>query len=458
MQFITFLLVSIIATSFVFADFNVCLSSYYMWVFNCLLKKEDIRIMEFSVLRLLWILAFAGSSQRKNAAMMDSDDDNSSVSSTSTMRSDHISVSVNEDMQVDKDSLLDQAVDALYEKRGSTREKALSAIIDAFNSNMQHLFVEKKFATLLHQCLNCIKKGSSKEICLASHVIGLLALTVGCGDNAHEILEESLPVISQAFKSGSEVSKTSALLECLAIITFVGGSDPDQTEKSMQIMWQVVHPKQSSNVMAVKLSAAAITTMVSAWSFLLTTVDGWNLNFKDWQESITYLSSLLDKDDRSMRIAAGEALALIFEIGSLEKFSAGANTSSNASTEEGNKPREYVHIQGLKSKIINQARNLSAEAGGKSSAKKDLSNQRNTFRDILDYLEENELLQDVLGFNPKKKNPSDSEHRLSGGEKRMFRSPNSVQSKARTQLLNKQRMLSEGKNIGRFAANMGDDA
>ncbi|KAM1022088.1 hypothetical protein EV2_044210 [Malus domestica] len=60
--------------------------------------------------------------------------------------------------------------------------------------------------------------------------------------------------------------------------------EPEQTGKSMQIMWQVVHPKQSSNVMAVKLSAAAITTVVSAWSFLLTTVDGWNLNFKDWQE------------------------------------------------------------------------------------------------------------------------------------------------------------------------------
>ncbi|CAL2233953.1 unnamed protein product [Prunus armeniaca] len=403
------------------------------------------------------------SSQRKNAAMLDSDDDNSSESSTSTVRSDRMSVAGNEEMQVDKDSLLDQAVDALFEKRGSTREKALSSIIEAFNSNLQHQFVEKKFATLLHQCLNCIKKGSSKEICLASHVIGLLALTVGCGDNSNEILEDSLPVISQAFKSGSEATKTSALLECLAIITFVGGSDPEQTEKSMQVMWQVVHPKLSSNVVAVKPSAPVITTMVSAWSFLLTTMDGWNLNPKDWQESISYLSSLLDKDDRSIRIAAGEALALIFELGILEKFSAGAKISSDSSTEEGNKPREYVHIQGLKAKIINQARNLSAEAGGKSSAKKDLSNQRNTFRDILEYFEdgyspeisikigseslqtstwaqmiqlnflkhflgggfikhmqENELLQDVFGFTPKKKYLSDSEHRLSSSEKVWF--------------------------------------
>ncbi|PRQ27829.1 hypothetical protein RchiOBHm_Chr6g0309471 [Rosa chinensis] len=438
--------------------------------------------------------------QRKNAAvMLDSDDDNSSVSSTSTMRSDLVFAPGNDEVQVDKDSLLDQALDALYEKRGSTREKALASIVEAFNSSLQHEFVEKKFATLLHQCLNCIKKGSSKEICLASHVIGLLALTVGCGDNANEMLEESLPVISQAFKSGSESTKTIALLECLAIITFVGGNDPEQTEKSMQVMWQVVHPKLKSNVVAVKPSAAVITTMVFAWSFLLTTVDGWKFNPKDWQESISYLSSLLDKDDRSVRIAAGEALALIFEIGSLEKFSVGTKSSDDGSTEEGNKPREYVHIQGLKAKIINQARDLSAEAGGKSAAKKDLTNQRNMFRDILEYFEddyspeisikigsdslqtstwsqliqlnflkhflgggfikhmqENELLQDVLGFTPKKK-CVDFENRLSGSEKRMFRSPNSALNKARTQQLNKQRMLSAGKNIGRFAANVGDD-
>lgn len=58
-----------------------------------------------------------GSSQRKHAAMLDSDDDNSSVSSSSTARSDHMSVSANEEVQLDKDTLLDQALDALYEKR-----------------------------------------------------------------------------------------------------------------------------------------------------------------------------------------------------------------------------------------------------------------------------------------------------------------------------------------------------
>lgn len=425
-------------------------------------------------------------SQRKNVAMLDSDDTDS-VSSSSTVRSDLMSISGTDEVEVEKDTLLDQALEALYEKRGSTREKALAAIIEAFNSNLQNEFVEKKFVTLLHQCLNSFKRGSSNEIALASHAIGLLALTVGCGDNAHEILEESIPPISQALKNPSDSRKTASLLECLAVITFVGQNDLEEVERSMQIMWQLVHPKLGSNVVAVKPSTTVITAVASAWTFLLTTADGWRPNPKDWQESILYFSSLLDKDDRSVRIAAGEALALIFQkIGSLEASSDGSK--------EG-----LTHIKGLRAKVLNQVRDLAVEAGGKGSAKKDLNNQRNLFRDVVDYLEDdyspetsvkiggdslttstwteliqlnflkqflaggfvkhmqdNEFLHDVFGFIPKKKQFPGID-RLSGSEKRMYKSPNSVLNKARTQKLNKQRIQSQDRNTGHFAVGMGDE-
>ncbi|KAJ9566995.1 hypothetical protein OSB04_002961 [Centaurea solstitialis] len=81
--------------------------------------------------------------QRKNVAMLDSDDTDS-VSSSSTIRSDQILGTSVEEVQIDKESVLDQCLDALYEKRGSTRETALVAIIEAFNSSLPHEFVEKK--------------------------------------------------------------------------------------------------------------------------------------------------------------------------------------------------------------------------------------------------------------------------------------------------------------------------
>ncbi|MCI05316.1 interferon-related developmental regulator 1-like, partial [Trifolium medium] len=103
--------------------------------------------------------------------------------------------------------------------------------------------------------------------------------------------------------------------------------------------------------------------------------------------SITYLSSLLDKEDRSVRIAAGEALALIFEIGVIDKFSTEAKNANDVPQEESKPQESYIFLQGLKGKVINQCKNLSAEAGGKGAAKKDLNSQRNLFRDILDFFE-----------------------------------------------------------------------
>ncbi|KAF8060423.1 hypothetical protein N665_1216s0010 [Sinapis alba] len=434
-------------------------------------------------------------SQRKNVPMdlFDSDDDTSSISSSSTLRSERQPAM--DEVQVHKDLMLDQSLDALYEKRSSTREQALASIVDAFNSDLQHEFVDKKFATLLHQCLHCTKKGSSKETSLASHVIGLLALTVGLGDQSQEILEESVTPLSQALKSGREALKITSILECLAVITFVGGTNPEQTERSMQIIWQMIHPKLGSNVVAAKPSPAVITTVVSSWAFLLTTVDRWTLGPKIWQEIVTYLSSLLEKDDRSVRIAAGEALALVFESGTLEKFAAEAKESGNGgSVKEGSVSQEaLIHMHGLKSKVVNQVRDLSAEAGGKGSAKKDLNTQRNLFKDLVEFLEdgyapetstkvggdylqtstwyqmiqlnflkhflgggfikhmqENEFLHDVFSFTPKKIGGRGSN--MSSEEKRMFKSPNSALNKARTQFLNKQRMLSKNMNDGHYAA------
>ncbi|KAF9600691.1 hypothetical protein IFM89_011362 [Coptis chinensis] len=435
-----------------------------------------------------------GNKQRKNASMYDSDDD-SSVSSTSTAMSDLTLATETEELY-DGEKSLEQCLDSLFEKRGSTREKALSLLIESFANKMQSQFVEKKCITLLNQCHNSIKRGSAKEINLASCVIGLLSLTVGCDDStAHEILEESILPFTQVLKSGSDSLKISSILDCLAIITFVGGSNLEDTERSMQIMWQFVNPKLGSNVLPSKPTANILTSAISAWTFLLTTMDGFKINSKAWQESIAYFSNLLDKDDRSIRLAAGEALALIFEVGSLEKFLITAKDSSDSSTREG-----YIHLQGLRGKILNQVRNLSVEAGGKGSAKKDLNSQRNLFREILEYLEEgygpetiikigadvlststwsqliqvnflkhflgggfvkhmqeNAFLHDVFDFKPKKRNLAGSEQSLSSAEKRLFKSPNSALNKARTQSLNKKRMMSQGRNTGHYALSAGDE-
>ena len=67
------------------------------------------------------------------------------------------------------------------------------------------------------------------------------------------------------------------------------------------------------------------------------------------------------------------------------------------------------------------------------------------------HMQENEFLQEVFGFTPRKKIFQGIEHLKSSADKRMYKSPNSFLNKARTQHLNKQRMLSEDRNVGHFA-------
>ncbi|KAF6139047.1 hypothetical protein GIB67_010773 [Kingdonia uniflora] len=354
--------------------------------------------------------------------------------------------------------------------RVSKREEALSIIIDGLQKNFQYKFLEKNSITLLHQCLNSIKKGSSKEICLASDVIGLLSITVGCRDNvAHEILEESNPPLLQALKSASESLKVQHLLDCISITTLVGGNGLGDTERSMQIIWEeLLQPKSGSN--ASSPSPQVVIAAISAWSFLLATSDKWNISSTRWKESICYFSNLLKNGDGSVRLAAVEALSLICEIGALEKFSS----------------EKYVHVEGLKENILNQMMNLSVED---NVTKEDLNSEKNLSSEVVRFLKdgyrpqtsikingdvksfstwsevtkENELLHEFFKFTPKAKQclaidgydaskvdihyVYQPELRKGGSvSQRMLKSPNSFLSKAKTQLINKQRAMSEARN------------
>ncbi|XP_023915822.1 uncharacterized protein LOC112027375 isoform X1 [Quercus suber] len=401
-------------------------------------------------------------SRRKSAESLGTNDDDS-VSSSSADMSKLTLVSRTEVVQ--RDSSLDSWLEALYEKRGSTREKALSLIIEAFTKNLQHQFVEKNFVTLLDRYLHSIKRGSAKEICLASRALGLLAMITE--DKAHELLEASLHPLSEALKSGSEISKISHIIECLAVITFIGDNDGEESEGVMQIIWEFICQKTGSKS---KLSPAVITA-ISSWSFILSNANGCCLNSKNWQEAVSHFSTLLEKDDRSVCIAAGEALAILFEIGcpKIKKDSADA-------------------IQQLKGKILYQVEDLSREAGGRGSNKEDLGSQRNLFRDLLKFLrdgscpetsmkiggdllntdtwseliqlnllkhflgerfskhmQENELLRSRYKFTLMKKH-------ISSGEKKLQKSQFASSHKEMTRALNKERNSSQQAKSGHFAA------
>ncbi|WOL17643.1 hypothetical protein Cni_G26436 [Canna indica] len=342
-----------------------------------------------------------GSRRKAGVDQFDSSDADS-VSSVSTGTSE-LTLANETEFVNSEDFLLEKYVDALYEKRGSVREKALSGLVEAFEGHFLLPFIDNKCITLLHQYINSIKKGSTKEACLASRAIGLLAITVGTGSNAHEIMAESILPLSQALISGSDSTKKISVVDCLAIVTFIGADDLVETETSLKTMWQVIYPKSGPNVGPVKKpNSALLAAAISAWSFLLTTISSWRINPDTWKESISFLSTLLEDPDRSVRIAAGEAIALFFEFGIFDKYSFEKEGSNpNASENEISKNGAFHYMQGLKGKILARANDLSTEAGGKGTDKKNLNDQRDLFQKIVDLIETGECPEISLKISSK---------------------------------------------------------
>ncbi|CAL5072010.1 unnamed protein product [Urochloa decumbens] len=321
--------------------------------------------------------------------------DADSIGSSSTAMSD-LSISYATEHINSHEFVLDKYIDDLYEKRGSTREAALVKLVDAFESFMLHGLVENKYATLLSQFNNSVKKGSTKEVFLASRAIGLLAITLGAGSSSHEIMEESHPQLCRILQAWSDASKMIPALDCLAVITFVGATDLAETELSLKAMWDVIHPKSGSNVGTVrKPKPPVLAAAISAWTFLLTTIGSWRINIDSWKEPIAFLSTLLEAEDRAVRMAAGEALALCFELNLLDVSSCEDGDDNTGGT-GGSKNKLFLDMQALKAKISGLASNLSAEAGGKGADKKNLTDQKDLFQRILDFVKYGECPEESI--------------------------------------------------------------
>eukprot|EP00252_Welwitschia_mirabilis_P005038 TRINITY_DN1544_c0_g1_i1.p1 TRINITY_DN1544_c0_g1~~TRINITY_DN1544_c0_g1_i1.p1 ORF type:complete len:423 (-),score=97.49 TRINITY_DN1544_c0_g1_i1:242-1510(-) len=411
-----------------------------------------------------------GKNQRKNQRFMDSDDDTLSTCSTGAL-SDRTFPPESEE-EVTEDLLLDRYLEATYEKRGSTREGGLKGLISAFTNSLQFDFVETSHVTLLDQFVKAMKRGFP-EVALAAHALGLLSITVGAGDISHKVLEDSISLFSRASKPGCDSSNLILVLQALAVITFVGGNEVEETEKSMDILW-------TRHIKVSKLEPTVRAAAISAWAFLLTTVPSRHIRGSFTEKCLPVLSSLLDAESRAVRIAAGEAIAVIFEAINSDETPGCWNKGFSDMDEHPNQTGSFS-LRNMEKKILEQMKELSVEASGKGSSKKDLNVQKSSFRDFLASIEEgesptttvklqngfvlslsswtqttqlnflrhflgggfqkhmqtNSLLHEVFEFNP----VQEKQNALSATQKRLLKSPNSAISKARTQHLNKQRAV-----------------
>lgn len=352
----------------------------------------------------------------------------------------------------DDTTVLDQALDAVTEKRGSTREEGWAKLNRGLALHYSSEWLDKRRETVTEALLHSIKKGSEKEASLALRGLALVAVTLGSeADSLHAPFSELLHTLA---KDDTKVGLLrSEALDALTAIAFV-------TNAHVEALMDFCHTFKRSAI-----SEAALRN----WGVLATLRDVSD-HEKIYTDMMPDLALLLDHNDLDVRLAAGEDIAYLVEV-----------ERSVASEEEAPFSLDdlYPDVVSMP-EVLEKLQDLSADRSRYQSKDKVLK-QRSGFREIVNSVEEgdfeptvlainrstvhfdnwaqlkrlnffrailgegiqehfieNELLHEVFEANiPTEagKNP------FSGVGKRMFLSPNSATSKERTRQMAKNRAL-----------------
>ncbi|GLC45151.1 hypothetical protein PLESTB_000430000 [Pleodorina starrii] len=202
-----------------------------------------------------------------------------------------------DDIQVDE---FEKRLDSLFEKRGSTREKALESLavmlrVDyRFNDCLEHT------ETLTSRCLTALKRGSAVESSLASQLLGLHILTLGQPDESlFQSLRPELERTAGGSNGGGSAVQVAAA-DTLALAAFVLAEDEEGSRGVMdrlRAMWG-------------KGDAKVRAAAVRGWSFLVTLLDC-QMGEHEAAACLGALAGLLGERDLELRTAAGEAVGVM---------------------------------------------------------------------------------------------------------------------------------------------------
>ncbi|CAI7755377.1 unnamed protein product [Closterium sp. NIES-53] len=300
-------------------------------------------------------------------------------------------------------------LDALQEKRSTTREAALKGLATTLASQVHGELVQDKFDTLTQGFLSCLRKGKAPEQVLAARCLGLLALTLGASDSCEELLSSSLPHLSKLARAAGCAATRVACLDAMAIITFVGAMDAHATEESMGLLWLVANPQGASKAV---VPAAVRGSAISNWTLLLSTLPSSQLSQFHTRSELEVLSRCLQDADLGVRGAAGEAIALVYEhcpADAADEAGSGAgsgggsaNGLANGGVESSDSDDSIVDGVVLPDKPVGGGRQGSATVqraveqmqqltvgSSKQMTKKDRLSQRLAFREILGSIRDN---------------------------------------------------------------------
>ncbi|XP_067854606.1 interferon-related developmental regulator 2 isoform X2 [Heptranchias perlo] len=316
-----------------------------------------------------------------------SDDDLSEVFSHYSSASETTSVpeegneTVDEQMaQEEAEDKLKECIDNTMDKRAKTRLNALESLKLAFSSKILSDFLVERRVTLSDCLERCLKKGKGEEQAIAATVTALLCIQLGSCKEGEDVFKILKSVLINIFtdKSTSLAARHSCAT-ALGMCCYIAANEAEDLASCLTCLESVFSasyikgdgsvPSHNSQTQVLHCNA------LQSWSLLVTICPPSKIQ-KFLENHLPKLPGLLCSDNVTLRIAAGEAIALLFEL---------ARKTDQEFLYEGT------------DQLCEKLKALATDSN-KYRAKTDRRKQRSIFRDVMRSIEDGECLEETIKF------------------------------------------------------------
>ncbi|XP_012676310.1 interferon-related developmental regulator 2 isoform X2 [Clupea harengus] len=283
--------------------------------------------------------------------------------------------------QEETEDKLKQCIDDVMDKSVKVRGAALESLRQAFSSRLLLDFLLERRLTLSDCLERCLRKGGGEEQAAAAAVCSLLCVQLGGGPEGEEGFKVLRPILSAILIDDSaSLSARQSCARALGMCCYVSAAeDAEDLLKSLghlESVFSCVYPRAEGVLPVVKAGTPPLhTAALQAWALLITLCPASHLNTLI-DHHLPLLQASLDSADVNFRIAVGETIALLYELG-----------------RDIDRDFDYEDSDAL----CDALKGLATD-GNKHRAKNDRRKQRSIFREVLQYIENEDFSEEKIRF------------------------------------------------------------
>uniref|UniRef100_A0A665TQR2 Interferon-related developmental regulator 1 n=1 Tax=Echeneis naucrates TaxID=173247 RepID=A0A665TQR2_ECHNA len=271
-------------------------------------------------------------------------------------------------------------IDSTVDKSAKTRQGALDGLKTAMATRILYEFISERRMTITDSIERCLKKGKGEEQRAAASLACLLCIQLGSGIESEEVLKTLKPIFKYILADGSASIQARQAVSTRFILRWSlqipWKNDVHATMECFENLFTRAYARMDGTCPSISPQTSQLyTNALLSWALLLTICTASQL--KDiLRKYLPKLPKLLESEDVNMRIAAGETIALLFEL------------ARDMDTDF-----EFDDWDELCNKL-----NALATDCNKHRAKTDKRKQRSVFRDVLKAVEEGDFQSETIRF------------------------------------------------------------